>query len=538
VPGAAPLSTGPEVSGRTRAAVAARRLVIALSEDPQLLEALAGVPAGVAEVVLSPSPDRFVDQLVAHAGCVALIDASGIVDPIDFIASLRNQFPGLVLIIAGGGHLQAPLTPMLADGSVFRFVHKPASTQRLQLFIEAGTRQHEAAVEQEASQRLAALRAPLNPSRALTPVILGVVALTAGLMLWGVIAHYRRSGTAVSATAALPTVSPPPAAPLAPTVDTSTATPAFDPVLAQMLVNADAALAQNRLVGDDGRGAGDLYRTALQRAPGDAHALQGLNRVTTALLDQAGRDLAGDRADDAALRVDEVLRLQPDNVRAAALSVRLAQQREAALREQLRKTASGAKAEQAQVYVQLAHRRMESGALRSPADDNASTYVEAARALAPDDPRVRAVAAELAQRLAVAGAVQGTGTEPTAPVVPPAQSTPAEDTSAAAVSVDSAPVTAADPRASISAGELRRDHFAPPRYPAAALARGITGWVDLEFTVAADGRVKDAVVTAAQPRDTFDAAALAAVTQWHFAPVQRDGTAVEQHAHVRMRFSL
>ncbi len=52
-----------------------------------------------------------------------------------------------------------------------------------------------------------------------------------------------------------------------------------------------------------------------------------------------------------------------------------------------------------------------------------------------------------------------------------------------------------------------------PQYPAGAMARGLSGYVDLEFTVTPLGTVENAHVTDAKPRGVFDAAALAAVAR-------------------------
>ncbi len=56
-----------------------------------------------------------------------------------------------------------------------------------------------------------------------------------------------------------------------------------------------------------------------------------------------------------------------------------------------------------------------------------------------------------------------------------------------------------------------------PEYPAAAQARGLRGYVDVEFTVTPAGAVEGARVVAAEPRNVFDAAALASVGRWRYA---------------------
>jgi protein TonB len=65
----------------------------------------------------------------------------------------------------------------------------------------------------------------------------------------------------------------------------------------------------------------------------------------------------------------------------------------------------------------------------------------------------------------------------------------------------------------------------------------MSGWVELEFTVHADGSTGDIVVTNSSPRRTFDSAAITAVGQWRYKPVIRDGKPVDQRAAVRIRFS-
>lgn len=52
-----------------------------------------------------------------------------------------------------------------------------------------------------------------------------------------------------------------------------------------------------------------------------------------------------------------------------------------------------------------------------------------------------------------------------------------------------------------------------PEYPEAARARGLRGSVEVEFTVTPAGRVENARVVSAEPRNVFDSAALAAISR-------------------------
>jgi protein TonB len=90
----------------------------------------------------------------------------------------------------------------------------------------------------------------------------------------------------------------------------------------------------------------------------------------------------------------------------------------------------------------------------------------------------------------------------------------------------------------VAAGTLARVRYVEPVYPRTARVRGAGGWVEMQFTVRPDGTVGDVVVTQAEPAGVFDDAAAAAVRQWRYRPVLRDGQAVEQRARVRVRFAV
>ncbi|MEG3192681.1 energy transducer TonB [Lysobacter sp. D1-1-M9] len=57
-----------------------------------------------------------------------------------------------------------------------------------------------------------------------------------------------------------------------------------------------------------------------------------------------------------------------------------------------------------------------------------------------------------------------------------------------------------------------------PDYPRDAIRGGTEGFVEVEFTVGADGKVESVSVVNAKPSRTFESAAVRAVKQWEFAP--------------------
>lgn len=175
--------------------------IAALSDDPNLLDALHGAVQAQAALIVSPSADRFVDQLVANAASIALIDASSAPPPLKaFIALIREQFPQLLLILAGAAPVQAQLAEQIAAGTIFRFVHKPVSSQRLKFFIDAALRarspEHSSG-DGPASVGLEPAVAPRKGLGAVPGVGLGLALLSAALaaaaITWSFLHHASAS---------------------------------------------------------------------------------------------------------------------------------------------------------------------------------------------------------------------------------------------------------------------------------------------------------------------------------------------------------
>lgn len=77
-----------------------------------------------------------------------------------------------------------------------------------------------------------------------------------------------------------------------------------------------------------------------------------------------------------------------------------------------------------------------------------------------------------------------------------------------------------------------------PQYPRQAARDGVTGYVKIEFTVNADGTVRDARVIESKPRGVFDAVAITAALKWKFKPKVVDGQPVAQKGVVPIEFNL
>ena len=90
----------------------------------------------------------------------------------------------------------------------------------------------------------------------------------------------------------------------------------------------------------------------------------------------------------------------------------------------------------------------------------------------------------------------------------------------------------------IPASQLNLLKSVQPAYPVRAVDAKIEGWVDIEFTVAETGKVKDVSVRASSVPGVFDDAAVKAVSQWRYKPVLRDAKPVPVRSEIRVRFTL
>jgi TonB family protein len=79
---------------------------------------------------------------------------------------------------------------------------------------------------------------------------------------------------------------------------------------------------------------------------------------------------------------------------------------------------------------------------------------------------------------------------------------------------------------------------ASPRFPNRALNRGLSGWVEVFFTVTPNGDTADISVRASEPGDVFDNAAIKAVGKWKFEPFEYRGQIISKRVGTKLVFNL
>jgi TonB family protein len=398
-----------------------RESLVVLTHDAELLQTLRAVATDHDISTVSAEADLAAHLLDDHAG-VAVLDTDSVTTPINQLCDrLKSQFPDLVLVVAGRHEDQGMLTAQITRGTVYRFLHKPVSEQRVRLFVTAAWRRHGVEHAEVLEATATNLRKPVWATPKPAPKNLMWIGGAAALVLVvGAIFIFSgigaKKGDVVSVDA--------------PAVATQRGT--VDNELEELLKRADDAIRRGALVTPPGDNAVELYRLAIRRNNTDPRASAGLDRVLDRVLTAAEQALLQDKIDDASRFVETARSINPEHVRVAFLTAQIGKERERALLTQARQAAARGNVEQAIAvldraslggssanvvaearnaiaqrsvdnrvsdFLRRANDRLRAGALVEPAQNNARFFIESARAIAPNQNDVRQAQRQLNDRI-------------------------------------------------------------------------------------------------------------------------------------------
>jgi len=294
----------------------------------------------------------------------------------------------------------------------------------------------------------------------------------------------------------------------------------------EVLALAGERLEEGALTSPANDNARYYYQLALSNNPGNAAAQTGLTVVASKIVLQAREEIDGGRFSTAEALLAEARQLDPQSAELAASTKALAEARQRVEDDRLRaERERRAAAERQQAEKRAAEQRQ---AAEREAEQRRAAEAAAAAAAAAAATAASASAATSAD----AGAADSNTAEPEAAE---AAEPVAEEAAAPAEAAEPVPVR---DQAPVAASTLTRKKYVAPRYPRSAERRNVSGWVDVVFTVTADGSVADIEVVGSEPGDTFVDSATRAVEKWEFEPVVEDGQIVEKRAGVRMMFAI
>jgi TonB family protein len=542
----------PEEEGRSIAAMGfslASDIVelVVLSGDEIFLQTLREAVGGSRRLWHVPSSDKVSDLLVAGSVGILVLDALALNETANlFIAEIKRQFPDLIVVVAGSREAETALARAISDGTVYRFIHKPMSPGRARLFVDAAVRKYGEQRKRD-DGTVAAVRK--NHGLLIGAACAALCLLLGAIWLLRPAVHDETDSLQADKAAAIP----PPAPPL--------------------LARAAEALAANRLTAPGGDGALDLYLQALTRNPADAEARAGVAEVRERLLARAEYALLEERLDEASVAVETARKAGAESGRLALLSAQLAKARQqlktpltpvranaadaaaappaadpaaqmAALAAQpaqaLRLQQSDA--EERDRLLKSARERLEQDRLIEPADDCAKYYLLTLRGLDPGNAGLAPLTQDLGARLVAKGrhSLELQQYEAARNWLEQAASVgySSPDAAAALHDLDAALAQQAFISSAVDANEIKLLTSVRPVYPRKAQKSAIEGSVEMEFTIAESGAVRDITIRAADPPGVFEQAAITALSQWRYQPVLRGGAPVAQRAHLRIRFAL
>jgi protein TonB len=272
--------------------------------------------------------------------------------------------------------------------------------------------------------------------------------------------------------------------------------------IGRLVAGAEARLSSGRLVTPSGDSAKESI-ASLKDAGASNELVNRLNNDLNQRLLAAARDAAA-KGDQAAMQAN--LNAARDNgVSAAALN---AAQRDitAATQKQQRTSDDIAR------YAKAAQERLASGSLLSPANDSAVSNAERLRLLDVRNPVTVQVVRDVRARLvteARSKVTSGRAAE-AAPFIDAAESLGGDaDLADLRAVVTTAQQAAAEAAAAPKLPPLKMTRPPRPKYPVSA--KGVEGWVRVEFYVTPEGRTERVRVMSSEPAGLFDAAAISAM---------------------------
>ena len=304
----------------------------------------------------------------------------------------------------------------------------------------------------------------------------------------------------------------------------------LDSRVADYLARGREALARGALIAPVEDNARFYIESARALAPGDGAVQASMQGLVARLQTEAQQAITARNAEQADIWIAAAADLGADPARVRALRGAAQQLRSAARSEQL-----------AQLSATF-EERLEHGALLDPPTDSARFYLTQLTQQAADDPATQRARTAWGARVLdeARNSLRGQDFAGTRRWLAEARAASAD--AAAITRLDAALAVAQDEAQQavsyVNASALTRTRYVAPQFPDIARARGIDGWVDLQFVVGRDGAVSDVAVVGAQPVGIFEGAALDAVRHWRYQPVVHDGQAVSQHARVRLRFTV
>jgi TonB family protein len=557
--------------------------LVVLTVDGVFLQTLRDAVGSARRLWHVLSADKVSDLLVAGQVGIVVLDVQALNVPAHlFVEQIKRQFPDLVIVVAGNRDDETALAGLISAGIVYRFIHKPMSPARAKLFAEAAVKKFEV-------QRRRAAETPKRDRtfRSNRGWLIGAAALLVLIPAVTWIVH-RSAGEedALPPADAVKTAgreSPLLARATAALAENRLTEPKGDNALELYL----QLLARNPADADASAGVAEVHERLLARAE-NALLEERLDEAASAI--ETARN-SGVESGRVAFLTAQLTKMR-EQVKAAQAQIQLQSRQHTTPKAEENQTPPAthlaaqpsaeptrsvaapapaavpaaipaavpaaipaavpaaipaaaspqAGAEPLSELLKHVNERMLQDRLIEPENDNAKYYFLSLRQLDPGNAALGSVLQDLGSRLTAKArralvlgqydAARSWLDESIAIGFTSAEISSLQQHLDAAVAKQTFMTTLIPP------SQLKLLKSVQPAYPNKAQAGKMEGWVDVEFTVAESGNVKDIVVRATSNPGVFEDAAVKAVSQWRYQPVLRDSAPVPVRTQLRIRFSL
>jgi TonB family protein len=306
---------------------------------------------------------------------------------------LQAQFPEVVLLATGHRNEQNAIATLVANGRIYRFLHKPVSPARAELFLSAATRRYSELHHNE-SRASIAIRLATSRTRNVAIASAALVAMIGSAWLFWPQDAPEHSPAAIAE-------GPQPAA-IASTE------------LQDTLARAEAAYKAGNVFPPATGNAFDLYRDSTQIAPDNALARAGVERIVADADRQLTTALARQDVTRAGTALSVLERIAPSHPRleTSRKQVMALARRPATPASSIPAVSSAPRIEKPPVLaaastptpattpnLTLAKTLLAANQLVEPVDANALTQLRRARAAGEDESAVQITATDLGTRL-------------------------------------------------------------------------------------------------------------------------------------------
>ena len=274
----------------------------------------------------------------------------------------------------------------------------------------------------------------------------------------------------------------------------------------QLMKEASTAFREQRLVAPPGNNALEYYLSLLDKQPNNVSARDALREMFPIVTGAVEQDINAGALDEGTRVINLLAKADPNNYTLTILRSKLDARKKVIDREDAQK-----------------------------AEAQKSAEAQRAAATAAANANNAQNAASTSSTPATPGEAATAGTAAT-PKPASATATPAAATAATATPPPAATAAPASAGGESHGAEVVKT--TAPEYPPDAARKHQEGWVEVEFTITADGQVAGATVVNANPARVFNASAIRAVQSWTFRPRVDNGKPVDEKMRRRIEFRL